>query len=49
MLLNARLPHGFWVETMKIVVHLINKSLSKSMDGKVSKEAWSKDCSTFDQ
>ena len=40
MLSNASLSGGFWTEAMKTIVHVINTSPSKSLDGGIPKEAW---------
>ena len=37
---NASFLGGFWAEAMKIAVHVINRSPSKSLDGGIPKEAW---------
>ncbi|MCO5563393.1 hypothetical protein L7F22_017034 [Adiantum nelumboides] len=40
MISNAGLPQSFWGEAVKTVVHLINRSPSKVLDGGVLEEAW---------
>ena len=40
MLSNAGLSSGYWVEAMKIAVHVIKRSPSKSLDGGNPEEAW---------
>ncbi|MCO5591037.1 hypothetical protein L7F22_045013 [Adiantum nelumboides] len=41
MLSHAALPHGFWAEVVSTAVHLINRSPSKILGGRVLEEVWS--------
>ena len=40
MKLHAGLPLQFWADVVDIVVYLINRGLSSSLDGGVPEEAW---------
>jgi len=40
MRLHAGFPLQFWAEAVDIVVYLINKGPSSSLDGGISEEAW---------
>ena len=40
MLSHAALPHGFWTEAVKTVVHLINRSPNKRLGFQVPEELW---------
>ena len=48
MLFNANLPHGFWAEAMKTIVHLINRLPTKALDRKILEEAWSGNQPSYD-
>ena len=40
MRFHARLPLQFWVDAVDIVVYLINRGPSSSLDGGIPEEAW---------
>ena len=40
MLSHAALPHSFWAEVVQTIVHVINRSPNKRLDGKVPEEQW---------
>ena len=40
MILHAGLPLQFWVDAVDIVVYLINRGPSSSLDGGIPEEAW---------
>jgi hypothetical protein len=40
MLKGRRLPNSFWVETINTTVHVLHRSLTKSVKGKTPKEVW---------
>ena len=40
MRLHARFPLQFWVDVVDIVVYLINRGPSSSLDGGIPEEAW---------
>ena len=40
MILHGGLPLQFWEDCVDIVVYLINKRPSSSLDGKILEEAW---------
>ena len=40
MRLHARFPLQFWVDVVDIVVYLINRGPSSSLDGGILEEAW---------
>ena len=40
MRLHAGLPLQFWVDIVDIVVYLINRGPSSSLDGGILEEAW---------
>ena len=40
MRLHAKLPLQFWANVVDVVVYLINRESSSSLDGGIPKEAW---------
>ena len=40
MLADSRLPHSFWAEALSTAAYLINRSPTKTLDGKTPFQAW---------
>ena len=40
MLSHGALPHAFWVEAMKIAIHIINRSSNMRLGGEVPEQKW---------